>query len=238
ANRAREGQSLQPVSAVPANLRLANQTALLGQLLGRKAASRAELAKATGMSKPTTGKIIDDLMHSGVVEEIKLMDGGRPSVGRPGKQLRLATSRPRFVVVDLNVENTRVAALPPSPLEQDRWDVTFKTPTTADAWQEKMAQIAEKLQVRRPWAVMVSTPGVVDERVGRVLLSPNLHWSEHADLPWILRQIWSAPVGLVQEVRALALGELGFRPDGDDFIMIDISDGVGGALMLGGRIYQ
>ncbi|HEY7370739.1 MAG TPA: ROK family protein, partial [Polyangia bacterium] len=63
-------------------------------------------------------------------------------------------------------------------------------------------------------------------------------WSEHADLPWILRQIWSAPVGLVQEVRCLALGELGARPDGDDFIMIDISDGVGGALMLGGRIYQ
>ena len=229
---------MQPVSAVPANLRLANQTALLGQLLGRKAASRAELAKATGMSKPTTGKIIDDLMHAGVVEEIKLLDGGRPSVGRPGKQLRLATTRSRFVVVDLGVEMTRVSGMPPSPPEQDRWEVQFKTPTDADAWQEKIVQSAEKIQVKRPWAVLVSTPGVVDERVGRVLLSPNLHWSEHADLPWILRQIWSAPVGLVQEVRCLALGELGARSDGDDFIMIDISDGVGGALMLGGRIYQ
>jgi predicted NBD/HSP70 family sugar kinase len=229
---------LQPVSAVPANLRLANQTALLGQLLGRKAASRAELAKATGMSKPTTGKIIDDLMHAGVVEEIKLLDGGRPSVGRPGKQLRLATTRSRFVVVDLGVEMTRISGMPPSPPEQDRWEVQFKTPTDAEAWQEKVVQSAEKIQVKRPWAVLVSTPGVVDERVGRVLLSPNLHWSEHADLPWILRQVWSAPVGLVQEVRALALGELGFRTDGDDFIMIDISDGVGAALMLGGRIYQ
>jgi len=238
ANIAREGQSLQPVSAVPANLRLANQTALLGQLLGRKAASRAELAKATGMSKPTTGKIIDDLMHAGVVEEIKLLDGGRPSVGRPGKQLRLATNRSRFVVVDLGVEMTRISGMPPSPPEQDRWEVQFKTPTDAEAWQEKIVQSAEKIQVKRPWAVLVSTPGVVDERVGRVLLSPNLHWSEHADLPWILRQVWSAPVGLVQEVRALALGELGFRTDGDDFIMIDISDGVGAALMLGGRIYQ
>jgi predicted NBD/HSP70 family sugar kinase len=229
---------LQPVSAVPANLRLANQAALLGQLLGRKAASRAELAKATGMSKPTTGKIIDDLIHAGVVEEIKLMDGGRPSVGRPGKQLRLATSRSRFVVVDLGVEMTRVSGLPPSPPEQEHWEVQFKTPTSADAWQEKIVQSAEKIQVRRPWAVLVKTPGVVDERAGRVLLSPNLHWSEHADLPWILRQIWSAPVGLVQEVRCLALGELGARTDGDDFMVIDISEGVGGALMLGGRIYQ
>ena len=231
---AREG----PVSAVPANLRLTNQAALLGQLLGSKTASRAKLAKATGMSKPTTGKIIEDLMRAGVVEEIEVLEGGRPSVGRPGKQLRLATTRPRFVVVDLGVEMTRVSGLPPAPPEQERWEVQFKTPTKAEAWQEKVAQCADKIQLRRPWAVLVSTPGVVDERAGRVLLSPNLHWSERADLPSMLRQIWSAPVSLVQEVRCLALGELGSHPDGDDFIMIDIADGVGGALMLGGRLYQ
>ena len=124
--------------AIPASLRLANQATILEQLLGRKAASRAELAKATGMSKPTTGKIIDDLVHAGVVEEIKLVDGGRPSVGRPGKQLRLATSRSRFVVIDLGVELTRFSALPPSPPEQERWEVQFKTPASADAWQEKV----------------------------------------------------------------------------------------------------
>ncbi len=106
------------------------------------------------------------------------------------------------------------------------------------AWQEKVVQSAERLDIKRPWAVVVSTPGVVDERASRVLLSPNLHWTEHVDLPWMLRQIWSAPVGLVQEVRAMALGELGARPDGDDFLLVDIGDGVGGALMLGGRPYQ
>jgi len=70
------------------------------------------------------------------------------------------------------------------------------------------------------------------------MLSPNLHWSEKADLVWMLRQVWAAPVALVQEVRALALGELGARPDADDFLMVDIADGVGGALMLRGRLYQ
>jgi predicted NBD/HSP70 family sugar kinase len=229
---------LRSVSAVPANLRLANQAALLGRLLGTKVASRADLAKATGMSKPTTGKIIDDLMRAGVVEEIKAIDTGRAGVGRPGQQLRLATSRARFLVVDLGVEMTRLCALPPSPPDEERWDVQFKTPTSAEAWQEKLVQSTEKIDIRRPWAVLVSTPGVVDERAGRVLLSPNLHWSEHADLTWILRQIWSAPVGLVQQVRCLALGQLGAWRDGDDFIMIDITDGVGGALMLGGRIYE
>ncbi|SRR6266511_404331 len=224
--------------AVPASLRIANQATILEQLLERKAASRAELAKATGMSKPTAGKIIDDLVRAGVVEEIKLVDGGRPSVGRPGKQLRLATSRPRFVVMELGVEWTRIAGLPPSPPDVEKWEIQFKTPTTHEAWQEKIVQAAEKIDLKRPWGVLVSTPGVVDERAGRVLLSPNLHWSEHVDLPWMLRQVWPGPVGLVQEVRALALGEIGARPDGDDFMLVDIAEGVGGALMLGGRPYQ
>jgi predicted NBD/HSP70 family sugar kinase len=224
--------------AVLASLRLANQATLLEQLLGRKAASRAELAKATGMSKPTVGKIIDDLVRAGVVEELRISDDGRPGLGRPGKQLRLATTRNRFVVVELGVESTRISALPPAPPEHERWEVQFKTPTSAEAWQERVVHSAESLDVKRPWAVLVSTPGVVDERAGRVLLSPNLHWTEQADLPWMLRQIWSTPVGLVQEVRAMALGELGTRPDRDDFMLVDIADGVGGAVMIDGRPYQ
>ena len=224
--------------AVLASLRLANQATLLEQLLGRRAASRAELAKATGMSKPTVGKIIDDLVRAGVVEELRISDDGRPGLGRPGKQLRLATTRNRFVVVELGVESTRISALPPAPPEHERWEVQFKTPTSAEAWQERVVHGAESLDVKRPWAVLVSTPGVVDERAGRVLLSPNLHWTEQADLPWMLRQIWSTPVGLVQEVRAMALGELGTRPDRDDFMLVDIADGVGGAVMIDGRPYQ
>jgi predicted NBD/HSP70 family sugar kinase len=224
--------------AVLASLRLANQATLLEQLLGRKAASRAELAKATGMSKPTVGKIIDDLVRAGVVEELRMTDDGRPGLGRPGKQLRLATTKTRFVAMELGVEWTRIAALPPSPPEHERWEIQFKTPTSAEAWQERVVHGAESLDVKRPWAVLVSTPGIVDERAGRVLLSPNLHWTEHADLGWMLRQIWSAPVGLIQEVRAMGLGELGARADRDDFLLIDIADGVGGALMIDGRPYQ
>ena len=200
--------------AVLASLRIANQATLLEQLLGRKAASRAELAKATGMSKPTVGKIIDDLVRAGVVEEMSIGDGGRPGLGRPGKQLRLATTRNRFVVMELGVEWTRISALPPSPPEQERWEVQFKTPTSDEAWQEKVVHGAEKPGRQaargRCWSARRASS---TRSAGRVLLSPNLHWSEHADLPWMLRQIWSAPVGLVQEVRAMALGELGARPD-------------------------
>jgi glucokinase len=42
----------------------------------------------------------------------------------------------------------------------------------------------------------------------------------------------------MHEVRAAALGELGAKPDADDFLMVDLGEGVGAAVMLGRRLYQ
>src|SRR5690242_8333751 len=109
--------------AVPKSLRLTNQARLVEQLLRRGIATRAELAKAGGMSQPTAGKIIDELSSAGVVEE--LANGhevmrGRPTVGRPGKQLRLSQSPTRLVIVELGVERTRLSAVPAALPEDER----------------------------------------------------------------------------------------------------------------------
>jgi len=225
------------MGAQQGSLRLANQVIILEQLLERRTASRADLAKATGMSKPTTGKIIDDLARAGVVEEVKASKGAR-LVGRPGRQVQLTTSRPKFVVIELGVAWTKMAALPPMPLEDEHWDAIFETPNEPDAWLEGVRANAHHLGIKRPLAVLASASGIVDEQAGRVLLSPNLHWTENADLSRMLRRVWSAPFGLVQENRALALGECGFRAEGNDFLLVDIGEGMGGALMLGGRPYR
>ena len=94
---------------------MTNQVRLVEQLLKRGIATRAELAKAGGMSQPTAGKIIDELSSAGVVEELtggNEVTRGRPSVGRPGKQLRLAQSPARLVIIELGVERTRMSAVP------------------------------------------------------------------------------------------------------------------------------
>ena len=46
--------------AVPASLRRVNQRAIIAWLVRNGAASRADLAKATGMSQPTAGKITSE----------------------------------------------------------------------------------------------------------------------------------------------------------------------------------
>jgi glucokinase len=86
--------------------------------------------------------------------------------------------------------------------------------------------------------VIVSVPGVVDEAAGRVLYSPNLHWTERAQLPELVRAVWPLPVLVVQEIRALALGHLAANPETENFLLVDFGDGVGGAVIEGGQLFS
>jgi predicted NBD/HSP70 family sugar kinase len=226
--------------AVPKSLRLTNQARLVEQLLRRGIATRAELAKAGGMSQPTAGKIIDELSTAGVVEELSGVNElrGRPQVGRPGKQLRLSQSPPRLVIVELGVERTRLSAVPAALPDDERWDVEFKTPGSEAIWRQRLRQHAAALSIRRPWGVMVSVPGLVDEANGKILLCPNLHWCERGDVVGAFYELFKAPVRLIQESRALALAEVGTRASASDFFLVDFGDGVGGAVVVGQRPYD
>lgn len=227
--------------AVPKSLRLTNQARLVEQLLRRGVSTRAELAKAGGMSQPTAGKIIDELSTAGVVEELSAahdLRRGRQALGRPGKQLRLSQSPARLVLCELGVERTRLAAVPAALPEEERWDVEFRTPPSEAAWRQRLRQHAAALNIRRPWAVMVSVPAMVDEQTGKILLCPNLHWCERADLVTAFQELFRAPVRLIQENRALALAEVGTRASVSDFLLVDFGDGVGGSIVMGQRPYE
>jgi predicted NBD/HSP70 family sugar kinase len=232
--------------AVPKSLRLTNQARVIEQLLKRGVATRAELAKGGGMSQPTSGKIIDELVTAGVVEELGAGDelvrrrpgrSGRGAVGRPGKQLRLAQSPARLVIVELGVERTRLSAVPAALPDEERWDIEFKTPNSETSFRQRLHEHAPALSIRKPWGVMVSVPGLVDEASGKILLCPNLHWAERANPADALHEVFRAPVRLIQESQALALAEVGTRATGGDFLLIDFGDGVGGAMVTGQRPY-
>ncbi len=227
--------------AVPKSLRLTNQARLIEQLLRRGVATRAQLAKAGDMSQPTAGKIIDELAAAGVVEELAgpgEVGRGRPAVGRPGKRLRLAQSPARLVIVELGVDRTRLAAVPAALPDDEHWDVEFRTPSSEATWRQRLRQHAAALSIRRPWGVIVSVPGLVDEKAGKILLCPNLHWTERVDMAATFSDVFRAPVQMIQESRALSLAEVGTRASANDFLLVDFGIGVGGAVVVGQRPYE
>src|SRR5262252_691880 len=97
-------------AALPASLRRTNQRTVISFLLRLGSASRADLAKAAGISQPTAGKIIAELLRLGILQEAgsafdQAENGSStsPRLGRPGQMLRLDCRKPRFVAIELGV---------------------------------------------------------------------------------------------------------------------------------------
>jgi len=128
--------------------------------------------------------------------------------------------------------------LPLAVAEAEEWPVQFATPASPEQWAEAVSGASKRLALKGIEAVIASVPGVVDERSCEVLLSPNLRWTERADLAGLLRPITRAPLVCVQEIRALALGQLAAEPHVEDFLLVDFGSGVGAAAVIGGKLYR
>ncbi len=225
---------------IPSQMGRHNRRTLLDHLRRSGTASRAGLAKSLGLSQPTVGKIADELLELGVFEEADplAMAGSNSRVGRPARMLHLNRSKVRFLGLQLGVEWTRLALLPLGATEESACAAEFKTPGDARGWISQLRKAADKIPQKTFWGVLVSVPGLVDDRNGEVIYSPNLHWTEKLNMASFLQGIWRAPVILIQEERALALGQYAVEPAERDFLLVDFAEGVGGAVMIGGKLYS
>ena len=225
-----------------------NRRALLRQLQRLGVASRADLAKSLGMSQPTAGKIVDELLDLSVLEEVETpltthresgANGETILRGRPGRQLRLNQSAALILGIQVGVNQTSIAGLTLGVPERDEWQFNFSTNGggvhPAKNWEQKLRAAAAVIDGKKFFGVVLSVPGIVDEAANKVLFSPNLHWIEKVDLVATVQRIWNLPALLVQEERTLALGHQLANPDDDNFLLVDFGDGVGGAMVVGGR---
>jgi hypothetical protein len=181
-----------------------NQRKVIKVMMRLGSASRAQLAKATGMSQATVGRIVDDLLENAVLAEAAATKAGSGTgssreaegsqIGRPSTRLELDRQRRRFLAVQLGVHQTRLAALPLAVSDAEDWPVQVATPSSPEQWAEAVTSASKRLALKGIEAVVVSLPGVVDERSCKALLSPNLRWTERVDLAALLKPIKRAPL--------------------------------------------
>lgn len=87
--------------------------------------------------------------------------------------------------------------------------------------------------------VGIACPGTVDSREGMVLYSNNLAW-ENLPLLEIMKQYIPAPMALANDADAAALGEVlaGAAKKKKNAILLTLGTGVGGGVILDGRIFS
>jgi predicted NBD/HSP70 family sugar kinase len=229
--------------ATTSHIRRLNQRQVVMSLLRQRRASRADLAKSTGMSQPTVGRIVDDLIAGQILADAGPGDAvaDQTMLGRPSQLLELDSKHHRFAAIQIGVKTTRIAILPANIADTDKWDIEIPTAGNARDWALDVADGWTQLADDDVELLLLSVPGVVDERLGRVLMSANVRWIQDIPLLELLQsaKLPATPraVVIVQEIRALALGHLAVEPASRDFLLVDFGNGVGAAAVVGGELY-
>jgi predicted NBD/HSP70 family sugar kinase len=207
-------------------------------------ASRSDVARATGLSKPTVNAAVELLLEQGYLTE----DPGLASPSRPGRRprlLRFASGLGHVLGVDIGANKVLVlvADLAGRVLATERRKTAAReTAALIELVEEAAFQALETAGIGAGSlkTVGVGTPGVVDPASGRVTLAPQLAGWEGIELGARLEPAFGCPVVVDNEVRLSLLAERwrGAAQEIDDAFFVQIGIGIGGGVLFGGEVYR
>ncbi|MEU9035538.1 ROK family transcriptional regulator [Streptomyces sp. NPDC048352] len=224
----------------PSLLRAMNDRAALELLLTHGPLSRTRIGHLTGLSKPTASQLLARLEAAGLVVATGT-HGGRPG---PNAQLYALNARAAHVA-GLDVTPERVLAA----VADLTGTVTgaFELPCTEEAG--AVGQVTRALDGalqdaglgrRDLHRLVIATPGAFDPRSGRLRYAGHLPgWHS----PTLLDELAAAlpmPVEYENDVNLAAVAEqrLGAARGHEDFVLLWNEEGLGAALVLGGRLHR
>jgi predicted NBD/HSP70 family sugar kinase len=209
---------------------------LLQQLFRDGPASRADLARTTGLTRVTVSDLVGELVGEGLVEELGAPAGSR--VGKPPMLVGLAPDAAHIVSLDLSPDDRMVGAvvnLAGEVKARHELAVSGRKGADAVALVLQLAAALVALTDRRVLGVGVGSPGVVDAE-GTVVDAPNLGWKD-TPLAATLRHELGVPVFVANDANTAVLGEHTFGDAGDGGLMLlRVGTGVGAGLVLEGAL--
>ncbi|WP_084216603.1 ROK family transcriptional regulator [Pseudonocardia spinosispora] len=225
----------------PQLLRAMNERLLLDQLTDHGKASRGELAKITGLSKPTVSAALADLESAGLVRMVGSVSG------RPGPSTALYDMNVRAGLVagvDIGRDWIRLAI---ADLRGDfigRRDVRNLAKSSAElvgAVHELAEQVASESGVA--WTqisyAVIGSPGVLDPATGRLGLAPNLPGWDRVGLVEQLHTTLGVESVIENDINLAAVGEsvLGAGRGLRNFVLVSVGTGVGMGIVINGELY-
>ena len=209
---------------------------LLQTLFRGGPASRADLARTTGLTRVTVSDLVGQMVGEGLVEELGARAGTR--VGKPATLVGFAPEAAHIVCLDLSRDDRMNGAVVNVRGEvKARRSVAVKgrKGDQAVGLAHKLAKDLIAAADRPVLGVGVGSPGIVDAQ-GTVLDAPNLAW-HGTPLARILHERLGTPVYVANDANTAALGEHTFgHADGGGLMVLRVGKGVGAGLILEGTL--
>jgi predicted NBD/HSP70 family sugar kinase len=231
-----------PTVGTPSLLRAINARAILEQIQRTGPVSRAQVARDSGLSKPTVSLGLAALLDAGLVREV-----GRSS-GRPGPSAVLYELNPAagwVAGIDVGRRRVRAALADITGAVVARRDERARA-ASARTLIGQVGAIAHELAAEagigwdRVQHVTVGSPGVFEPTRGAVTLAPNLPGWGRQGLLARLRDELGDRIGVENDVNLAAEGERwrGLATEVRNFGFLSIGTGVGMGLVLDGKLYR
>ncbi len=212
-----------------------NRRSVLHAVASGAAITRADLARLTGLTRPTISSLVEELAQEGLIVET----GPGPSAGGKRPTLLAIDGAARQVIaidVSSDVVVGGLSDLVGGP------GVVESRPgaATGDALVDEIVDLISVLAARATAPIVgvgVGTPGLVHAD-GTILEAANLGWHDRA-LGAELTERTGLPVWVANDADAAALAEFAHLPEGrDGLAVVRIGAGIGAGLVLGGRPYR
>ncbi|MEV6239783.1 ROK family protein [Lentzea sp. NPDC051838] len=231
-----------PEVGTPAGMRVLNQRAVLDRLRRLGAATRPQIAKDTGLSKPTVGQALVDLERHGLVRPI-----GRTTAG-PGRSAVVYEPNPTagYVLgVDIGRERIRAAVADLGGSVVARVDERNRS-KSASSLVRTVTELASRTVADAGIALsdvvvkVIGSPGVIDQRSRVVRHAPNLPGWESVGVLDGLESSLGPAVVVENDANLAALGEhvYGAAREVRVFVCVTVGTGVGMGICVDGVLFR
>jgi predicted NBD/HSP70 family sugar kinase len=229
-------------AARPRLIRALNEQLLLEHIRASGPCSRADLARVSGLSKPTVSLALANIERAGLVQ----LAGQRTGV--PGRSALLYEIRPEagFVLgLDIGLKYLHGAVADLAGVVRARRSLPVTAMSVADRVTELVRladEVCEQAGIERSAVTqtVVGSPGIYDPNRNVMALTGGLPDWDRPEALGRLREAFGPSLAIENDVDAAALAERahGHGRDVDDFAFVHVGTGIGMGVVLGGRLHR
>ncbi|MFE5659095.1 ROK family transcriptional regulator [Streptomyces sp. NPDC056517] len=227
------------MAASPSTARAINDRFALRLLQDEGPLTATQLKTLTGLSRPSVADLVERLQGSGLVHVVG--ESGAERRGPNAKLYGLVADRAHLAALDVRTRSVSVtvADLLGTTLAEASVPVGDEG-DTGPAVEKAVALLERTVKeagADRLHSVAVGAPGLIDPATGELRDSSGLPaW--HRRLVGVLQERLPAHVLVENETNLAAVAELreGAARDREDFVLLWLGQGVGAAVVLGGRL--